>query len=70
MKRLAVVFILFALFLMACELGVQPQGGNNNPNNLNTPNPNNPAQDINTATAPTPLAPPNGTPIGEPTAAP
>lgn len=65
MRRLAIILLVFAIFLIACDLNPQPSSDTNNPGNLNTPNPNNPSQDINTATAPTPLAPEVGTPVGD-----
>ncbi|HZQ10392.1 MAG TPA: hypothetical protein VFD70_27685 [Anaerolineae bacterium] len=67
MKRVVLVLIVFALFLIACGIGSQTDlvtpASRTNPENLNTPNPNNPAQDINTAEPPTAIAP-NVTPPG------
>ena len=68
MKRFALLLVVLLLFTMACDLTANVQGtpgagglpdpsGNNNPGSLNTPNPNDPGQDINTALPPTQPAP-------------
>lgn len=67
MKPLLFLLVLLAVLSLACGLGTQTGPGTDpgiNPGNLNTPNPNNPSQDINTAIPATPAFPPGPTPVG------